>query len=135
MSDILKNARNIRSLLLKIVDSLSDADASIAPDMFPKLKEDSSLVRAGTRVNWNGTIKRAAVDLWDTVENNPDNAPTLWVDINYKEGIRIIPEIISVTEAFTKGELGWWKDELYRSLLETNVYTPEQYALGWTKEE
>ena len=36
MKDILNNARNIRALLLKIVNGLSDEDASIAPDMFMK---------------------------------------------------------------------------------------------------
>lgn len=131
MNEILKNARNIRALLLKIVDGLSDADASTAPDMFPKLKEDSGLISAGTRINWNGVIKKAAVDLWDTNENNPDNAPSLWVDINYKDGIRIIPAVITVTEMFSKDELGWWGDKLYKSIADNNVYTPEQYAANW----
>lgn len=131
MSKILDNARNIRTLLLKVVENLNDADASIAPDMFPKLKYDGSLISTGTRINWNGVIKKAAADLWDTEENNPDNAPTLWADINYKEGIRIIPETITASEQFAKDELGWWGDKIYRSLIEGNVYTPVQYAAGW----
>ena len=110
---------------------LSDADASTAPDMFPRFKENGELVSAGTRVNWNGVIKKAASDLWDTVENNPDNAPALWVDINYREGIRIIPEVITVTEMFAKDELGWWGDVLYCSKVDNNVYTPAQYAANW----
>lgn len=131
MSKILDNARNIRALLMKIIGNLSDADASVAPDMFPRLKEDGGLVNAGTRINWNGVIKKANVDLWDTNENNPDNAPSLWDDINYKEGIRIIPETITVTDMFAKDELGWWDDELYKSLVDSNVYTPAQYAANW----
>lgn len=131
MSTVLENARKIRSLLMKIVNNLSDADASIAPDMFPRLKADSSLVKAGTRINWNGVIKKANVDLWDTVENNPDNAPNLWGDINYKEGYRIIPEVITVTDMFMQNELGWWGEELYRSKVDNNVYTPAQYAANW----
>ena len=131
MSKILDNARNIRALLLKIIDGLSDADASIAPDMFPRLKADGSLVSAGARVNWNGTIKKANVDLWDTEENNPDNAPALWGDINYKKGYRIIPETITVTDMFTKDECGWWGEELYQSKVDNNVYTPAQYSANW----
>lgn len=131
MSKVLDNARKIRELLMKIIGNLSDADASTAPDMFPRLKENGELVNAGTRVNWNGVIKKAATDLWDTVENNPDNAPALWVDINYREGIRIIPEVITVTEMFAEGELGWWENILYKSLVNNNVYTPAQYEPYW----
>ena len=89
------------------------------------------LIKAGTRINWNGTLKRAAVDLWDTEENNPDNAPTLWEDINYRAGHRIIPEVITVGLAFSKDETGWWNGMLYKSLRDANTYTPEQYAAGW----
>ena len=121
----------LRSIVEKAVTSLDDKTASTSATLFPKLKVDGSLVRAGTRINWNGIIKKAAVDLWDTVENNPDNAPTLWENIEYKNGYRIIPEILTVTTAFAKDECGWWKDVLYRSLINANVYTPDTYPAGW----
>ena len=89
------------------------------------------MIKVGTRINWNGVLKRASVDLYDTLENNPDNAPTLWEDIEYKEGYRIIPQTITVGTAFSKDELGWWEDTLYKSLLDNNVWTPEQYPSGW----
>lgn len=128
---ILENARAQRKAVLAAVPSLDDKVASTAADLFPKLKEDGALVPAGTRINWNGTLKRAAVDLWDTVENNPDSAPTLWEDIAYREGIRIIPETITTGTAFAKNELGWWGDVLYKSLIDANVWTPDAYPTGW----
>lgn len=112
-------------------DNATDAQASMAVGAYPTLKTDSSLVKVGTRINWNGVVKRAAADLWDTAENNPDNAPTLWADLDYKDGYRIIPETITVTTAFAKDECGWWGDVLYRSLLDSNVYTPAEYPAGW----
>ena len=130
---ILENARAQRKALLIAVPSLDDKVASTASALFPKLKADGSLVTAGTRVNWNGVLKRAAVDLWDRPENNPDNAPTLWEDIEYRNGIRIIPETITVGLAFSKDELGWWDNEIYRSLLDANVTTPAEYPEGWEK--
>lgn len=126
-----EEAKRLRAAMNEGATSLDDKTASTAPDMFPRLKEDGSLVKAGTRINWNGTVKKASVDLWDTAENNPDNAPALWADIDYKDGYRIIPETITVTTAFAKDECGWWGDELYRSLVDGNVYTPEQYAANW----
>lgn len=124
-------AEKLRSLIEQAAVNLPDKEASEGAELFPRLKEDNSLISAGTRINWNGTIKKAAVDLWDTIENNPDNAPTLWEDISYREGIRIIPDTITVATAFAQGEQGWWGDTLYVSLIDANVYTPEEYAAGW----
>jgi hypothetical protein len=129
--DILERARKIRKNIVLASSSLDDKTASETPELFGRLNEDGELVRAGSTINWNGSLKRAAVDLWDTNENNPDNAPTLWNDISYKDGVRIIPETITVTTMFSKDEMGWWKDSLYKSLVDNNVYNPEQYSANW----
>ena len=124
-------AQSVRSAMDYAGKKLADADASCAISIYPRLKRNGALVRAGTRVNWGGQLKRAAVDLWDTAENDPEHAPTLWEDIGYKAGYRIIPATITAGTAFAKDELGWWNDELYRSKLDANVWTPEQYPAGW----
>lgn len=120
--------------IVKLRESVTDAQASLAVSVYPTLKQDGSLIKFSTRINHNGTIIRAAVDLYDTETNSPENAPTLWEALNYKEGYRIIPEVITVGTAFSKGELGWWNDELYESLVDSNVYTPNQYAPNWSKQ-
>ena len=127
----LEEARRLRSFIETAAEGLDDASASQAPRLFPGLKEDGSLVRGGTRINWKGVVMRAAVDLWDTVDNNPDNAPGLWEDLPYINGIRIIPDVITVGLAFSKGEKGWWYGELYESTADNNVYTPAQYPENW----
>ena len=109
----------------------SDQLASLAPAVYPTMKYDNSLIKSGTRILFEDAIHTAANDLWDTELNNPVNAPTLWAKLNYKEGIRIIPNPITATEAFAMDELGWWGDELYKSKAATNVYTPEQYPAYW----
>lgn len=126
-----QEAQTIRGFIETAAEGLDDATASQAPTLFPGLKEDGSLVRAGTRINWKGVVMRAAVDLWDTAENNPDNAPALWEDLPYIDGIRIIPDVITVGLAFRKGEKGWWYGELYESLVDANVYTPTDYPGNW----
>ena len=123
----------LRSIVEQASASLDDKTASTAATLFPRLKADGSLVFAGTRINWNGTVKKAAVDLWDTAENNPDNAPSLWEDISYRDGYRIIPDVITAGTAFAKDECGWWMDVLYKSLIDANVYTPAVYPDSWEK--
>lgn len=126
-----KEADEFIASFLAMRDGVTDKLASVAIDVYPQLNEDGELIKAGSRIKWNGSLKRAAVDLWDTVENNPNNAPALWENIDYKEGYRIIPTVITVGAAFAKDECGWWNDKLYKSLIDVNVYTPEQYAAGW----
>lgn len=130
-----KEIRALRRLLQAFVAQADDATASIMPAMSPKLPHDGKLVKAGTRVNVDGTVYKAAVYLWDTEANSPENAPTLWAKLAYRDGYRIIPESITVAEAFSKGERGWWGDALYESTADNNVYTPEQYAPNWTEVE
>ena len=128
---LIEKARKMRAAMETAAVSLDDATASTAPELFPRLKGDGSLVKAGTRICWCGTLKRAAVDLWDNAENTPDAAPTLWEDVLYRDGIRVIPDTITAGLAFTKGERGWWGDALYVSTIDANVWTPEAYPAGW----
>lgn len=112
-----------------------DETASRAVEFHSEMQYNGKLISHGTRINWHGQLKKAAVDLWDTEANNPDNAPALWEDISYKDGFRIIPETITATLAFSKDECGWWNGALYRSLIAANVYTPAVYPQGWEKVE
>lgn len=131
MMKYIEKARKLRKIIESAIASVDDKTSSEATELLPALKNDNTYIKAGTRINHNGKIKKATVDLWDIEANNPDNAPTLWEDIQYKDGHRIIPDVLSVTTAFSKGETGWWKDKLYTSLVDNNVYTPEQYAPNW----
>ena len=130
-----REAYKMRNIIETAAASLSDKMASEAPTLFRSMKYDGKLIQAGTRIQWNGMVKVAAVDLWDTEQNNPDNATTLWNDLLYRDGIRIIPNAIYVTAPFSENEPGWWGDTIYISLVNNNVYTPEQYARNWKIKE
>lgn len=124
-------AIRLRGIVEQATQSLDDKTASEGATLFPRLKYDGSLIKTGTRINWHGMLKRAAVDLWDTDANSPDNAPTLWEDIAYKQGIRIAPETFTSTNAAAMDELMWFGEHIYRSKMAGNVYTPEQAQNAW----
>lgn len=129
-----ERARELRAMIEKAAEAgLDDKDGSSAVELYPVLKGEGALVEAGTRINWNGALKRAAVDLWDTAQNTPEAAPTLWEDVLYKNGVRIIPDPITAGAAFPEGELGYWGDELYKSRQNNNVWTPAAYPAAWEK--
>ena len=129
-------ARAWRKQFEKVLLVVPDKEASSCAELYPTMKYDGGLIAYKTRINWNGVLKQAAVDLWDMEENNPDNNPDLWNDVEYKNGIRIIPSQIPATNPFGYDELGLWEDGfVYKSKLQTNVYTPAQYPLGWELQE
>ena len=126
-----ENARKLRPIMEQAVNSLDDKTASMVTTLFGTMQYNGKLIPHGTRINWKGNLKRAAVDVWDTAENNPDNAPALWEDISYKDGFRIIPETITATLAFSKGEYGWWGDVLKSSTRDGNVHNPDVAPDWW----
>lgn len=117
--------------MVKAAQSLDDKDASEAVKLYDGMKYDGSLIKAGTKINWGGQLKKAAVDLWDTADNTPDAAPTLWADIAYKDGIRIAPETFTATNAAAMDELMWFGEHIYKSKMAGNVYTPETAPGVW----
>lgn len=117
--------------IASLVESLDDATASTVIPLYPGMRYDGTLIKAGVRINWHGVLKRAAVDLWDREDSNPDNAPGLWEDVLYRDGYRIIPDVITAGLAFSNGEKGWWGDVLKESTVDNNTYTPEQYPDNW----
>ena len=131
-------AIKLRELIEQAAISLPDKEASEGAELFPRLTGDGSLVKAGTRINHGGVVKKAAVNLWDTIENDPDHAPTVWVDIDYVNGVRKIPQtdsgIFDATLAFAEGEDGYSAVDgmIYTSRVNGNVYTPQLVPTNWT---
>jgi hypothetical protein len=126
-----RQARELVSALIALREGADDHTASMSAFAYPTLKGNGDLIKAGTRINHNGIIKRASVDLWDTEENSPSKAPSLWTNIGYVDGCRTIPGIVTASTAFMKGEKGWWENEIYVSLIDSNVWTPTEYPDGW----
>lgn len=131
-------ALKIRAQVEAGAAALPDMEASVEPTLSRTMRYDGKLIPAGTRINWGGILKRAAVDMWDIEENNPDNALDLWENVLYRDGIRVIPDVITAGLAFSFGEIGWWGDVLKRSIRpgeKTNVHTPEEAPELWEDAE
>lgn len=93
----------------------------------------NAIYKVGDVVQYEGKLYRCNLDHTSQETWKPDVSPSLWTQIMYRDGIRIIPEVIPSTQPFAKDEIGWWGDDLYKSLIDANVYTPEQYPAGWQK--
>ena len=138
LDEKIKRAQELRKSAMFSVVNLEDKEASEVASLYSGMEYSGALIEAGTRINHGGLLFKAAVDLWDTEENNPDNAPTLWVVLDYVNGVRKIPVtdngIFAVTLAFAKNEEGYntLDDCIYVSKVNGNVYTPEIVPDNWT---
>lgn len=127
-------------LIEKAASAVDDKTASEIAELLPVMKLDGSAIEAGKRYYFPedaaAPVKRAAVTLLDTEANTPAKARDLWEDILYKDGIRIIPAVITAGLAFSENEQGWWCGVLYCSVLLTpNTWTPAEHPDGWERVE
>lgn len=139
-------AERIRELLEKatIASPLTDAEASEEPTLFPsweKMLADGHVftqeeVDKRPRIEHKG--KLYFVIGVHTVQENwtPDTAVSLYTEIKYRKGHRVIEEYITAEEKFRKGETGIDADDVvWISKVDNNVYTPVQYPSNWERKE
>lgn len=131
----LEEAREWRKKQETGAAELFDREASMLVDLYPPMRYDGKLIEVGTRIKWKDKLKRASVALWDREENNPDNAPALWEDVLYADGVRVIVENMPAALAFSYLEEGWWRNQVYISQMHGNVYTPVTAPEQWKLKE
>ena len=111
---------------------LTDEQAIEVIDLYDEWAVNKQ-VYAGNRIQFEGKLYKVLQDHITQADWTPDVTPALYVEVGY--GYREIKENMMATEAFAKGEIGWWKekDNLCESLFDGNVYTPDSYPNGWQK--
>ena len=132
------DAEVLQDKLESIADALPDDLAAQHPEIYGELRNSGELVPTNKRIKWNGVVMKAKVDLWDRLDQNPENAPELWDELKFGEtGYREIPEVITTELAFGKGEIGYWPPDgkHYRAVRNGVVHNPEVYPRDWEEVE
>ena len=57
--NILERARMLRKNIIVSSASLEDKVASETPELFARLNQNGELIKVGTRINWNGVLKKS----------------------------------------------------------------------------
>ena len=130
MDDIIQA---VKKMLSTGAEQLSDEDALEVAAVFPTwASKIGKVVPAGERL-WDDS------KLWKVLQPHtvqedwrPANTPSLFVEVSIAE-IREITDQIPAENPFMKDEKGRWKGEVYVSLKDNNVWTPDAYPAGWKK--
>ena len=129
----LEIAQQIRKLLEMLADTQTDAVASEIPSLFPTLTYTGKLIKNGTRIRWNDKLYIAAYDTYDRQDTDPDHDTNGWTILQYTDGYRNIPDVMTTTNMFKKDEIGYRNGKLWKSLIDNNSWTPEAYPNGWAE--
>ena len=135
-SDVLEQAKAIRAAMGKVTATLTDEQALEVKELYPLWVTDTAYA-VDTIVRYEDKLYRC-VQAHTSQDNwTPDATPALWVEIAPVGEYREIKDNMLPTEAFALDEIGWYqtKDNLFKSLIDANTYTPDSYPAGWEKVE
>lgn len=126
-------AKNYLNILTDVAISfLNDTQAEIVTDLFPKWETDKVYV-IGDRVKYNELLYRCVQAHISQASWTPDVTKALWTRTSTDEW----PEWVRPTGAqdtYNKGDKVTYKGEHFISLIDANVYSPEEYPAGWEKQ-
>lgn len=131
-SDVLEQAKAIRAAMGKVTATLTDEQALEVKELY-QLWEVGVDFAVGDVRRYNGKLYRCLQAHTSQADWTPDATPALWVEVVAAGEYREIKDNMLPTEAFALGEIGWYKekDNLWKSLIPDNTYTPETYPAGW----
>ena len=131
---VIEQANEIRASMDKAGTLLTDEQAVEVVDLY--MPWDVGVTYpVNTRVRYGYKLYKCLQAHTSQDDWKPDVTPALWVEVSPAGEYREIKDNMLPTEAFAKGEIGWYKtkDNLWKSLIDANVYTPVSYPAGWEK--
>lgn len=131
-NDILEQAEKIRADMNKVGAVLTDEQAIEAVGLYEPWREGMELAK-DDRIRRNDKLYKVLQPHTTQADWLPENTPALYVEVAALGEYREIKDNMLSTEAFAKDEIGWYQTEtnLYKSLIDNNVWTPETYPAGW----
>lgn len=113
---------------------LTDEQAVEVIDLYDEWAVNKQ-VYEGNRIQFEGKLYKVLQDHTTQADWTPDVTPALYVEVAPAGQYREIKDGMLSTEAFALDEIGWYKtkDNLWKSTIDANVYTPDSYPDGWQK--
>lgn len=130
-----EKALKLRELIEKGAAFLSDADALDGLELYPLYSVGVSYV-AGTRIRYNDKLYKVNQSHTSQSDWIPDNTPALYTEVAPEGEIPVWRRPTGAHDAYNSGDRVWFPDhdgKVYESTYDGNVYSPAEYAAGWTE--
>lgn len=126
-------ARQLRALIEQAAASLSDEDALEGVELFPLWAFDVAYT-VGGRIRFGDKLYRCVQAHTSQTGWEPDATPALWTEVAKPGEIPVWKQPTGAQDAYQTGDKVWYPEKdttVYVSLMDNNVWSPEQYPQAW----
>lgn len=129
-----EDAAEFRSTVNEIIGTLTDEQALAAPVLFPVWQAEVEY-KTGDRVRYEGKLYKVIQDHNSQIGWEPIVATSLFASLLTDEETGEILEWVQPdsTNAYSIGDKVLFKGATYESLIDNNVWSPEDYPAGWNE--
>lgn len=123
----------IREMIEKASASLPDADAIEAAELFPAWAVGVAY-SVGERVQYDGKLYKVVQDHTSQADWTPPTVPALFTEVAKPGEIPVWKQPTGAQDAYNKGDKVWYPDvntTVYESVIDSNVWSPNDYPQGW----
>lgn len=135
--DRLQAAAQTRRALQLYAQSLTDEQAMEVAAVFPKYEIGRAyavdeMFTYGTNEVGDPQLYRVVQAHTSAVEWTPDATPALYTPIGLSDsGYPVWSKPTGAHDAYNTGDIVDYNGTLYKSLIDGNVYSPDEYPAGW----
>ena len=123
----------IREMIEKASASLEDTDALDAVELFP-LWAVGVAYSVGERVQYDGKLYKVVQAHTSQADWTPPTVPALFTEVAKPGEIPVWKQPTGAQDAYNKGDKVWYPDvntAVYESVIDSNVWSPNDYPQGW----
>ena len=123
----------IREMIEKASASLPDADAIEAAELFPTWAVGVAYY-VGERVQYDGKLYKVVQAHTSQADWTPPAVPALFTEVAKPGEIPVWKQPTGAQDAYNKGDKVWYPDvntTVYESVIDSNVWSPNDYPQGW----
>ena len=123
----------IREMIEKASASLPDADAIEAAELFPAWAVGVAY-SVGERVQYDGKLYKVVQAHNSQADWTPPTVPALFTEVAKPGEIPVWKQPTGAQDAYNKGDKVWYPDvntTVYESVIDSNVWSPNDYPQGW----
>lgn len=115
--------------------NIEDGVAYYVPELFSVWDGNSVEYKKDDRVTYNNVLYKVLQDHTSQETWTPENAPSLFVKVLTSSESILEWEQPSANNAYMKGDRVIYNNSIYESLIDNNVWKPDEYADGWKEIE
>lgn len=130
---ILEKAKNLRKTIESLAQNLSNNDALDNIELFPNWKPNQ-IYKQGYLIRFNNKLYRIVKQHYSKEEIPPDdiNAGFYYYQLFYIEPNSPQPWLQPTKDnPYMMGDLIIYKEKTYKSLINNNMWNPEDFPLAW----